>query len=71
MNPNIPVKTHMYITTGLNDNKFGISDEELHLVIEALPNLSFIEFLGIHFHIGSQIIETRVLKAWSVIRMHV
>lgn len=55
LNPNIPVKTHMYITTGLNDNKFGISDEELHLVIKALPNLSYIEFLGIHFHIGSQI----------------
>tara|TARA_B100000575_G_C23143496_1_gene666511 strand:- start:10230 stop:11408 length:1179 start_codon:yes stop_codon:yes gene_type:complete len=55
LNPNIPVKTHMYITTGLNDNKFGISDEELQLVIEKLPNLSYIEFLGIHFHIGSQI----------------
>tara|TARA_Y200000002_G_scaffold382439_1_gene399502 strand:- start:7383 stop:8561 length:1179 start_codon:yes stop_codon:yes gene_type:complete len=55
LNPNIPVKTHKYIATGLNENKFGINDEELILVLEALPNLSCIEFLGIHFHIGSQI----------------
>ena len=55
LNPNIPVDTHKYITTGLNENKFGISDDELLLVLKALPDLLHIEFLGIHFHIGSQI----------------
>ena len=55
LNPNIPVDTHKYITTGLNENKFGISDDELLLVLKALPDLLHIEFLGIHFHIRSQI----------------
>lgn len=55
LNPNVQVNTHKYITTGLHVNKFGISDEELLLVLDALPSLSHIQFLGIHFHIGSQI----------------
>ncbi|MDC0592394.1 diaminopimelate decarboxylase, partial [Balneolaceae bacterium] len=55
LNPNVQVNTHKYITTGLHENKFGISDEELLLVLDALPSLSHIQFLGIHFHIGSQI----------------
>ena len=45
LNPNIPVDTHKYITTGLNENKFGISDDELLLVLKALPDLLHIEFL--------------------------
>ena len=55
LNPNVQVNTHKYITTGLHENKFGISDEELLLVLDALPSLYHIQFLGIHFHIGSQI----------------
>ncbi len=55
LNPNVQVNTHKYITTGLHENKFGITDEELLLVLDALADLSHIQFLGIHFHIGSQI----------------
>ena len=55
LNPNVDADTHHYITTGLNENKFGINEEDLDNVLEKLPSLSNIELIGIHFHIGSQI----------------
>jgi len=55
LNPNVEAKTHKYITTGLNENKFGINPEHLSRLFELLPKLDSIQLTGIHFHIGSQI----------------
>lgn len=57
INPNVSAHTHKYITTGLNENKFGINMEDLESVIGLLPTLQNIQFIGIHFHIGSQITD--------------
>lgn len=57
VNPNVDAHTHKYITTGLSENKFGISMEMLDMVVHhalALPNISL---EGLHFHIGSQLLE--------------
>ncbi|MEX0845231.1 MAG: diaminopimelate decarboxylase [Balneolaceae bacterium] len=55
LNPNVEADTHEYITTGLNENKFGINESDLDSVLESLPSLKNLELIGIHFHIGSQI----------------
>lgn len=55
VNPNIDAHTHSYITTGLAENKFGVSLELLEPLVMrciASPHLSL---NGLHFHIGSQI----------------
>lgn len=57
INPNVNAHTHEYITTGLNENKFGINMEDLDKVTDLLPSLTNLEFVGIHFHIGSQITD--------------
>ncbi len=58
INPNIDAHTHEYITTGLNENKFGFNISSLPQVIKKIQELTNIELIGIHFHIGSQITET-------------
>ncbi|MDU1892337.1 MAG: diaminopimelate decarboxylase [Dysgonomonas sp.] len=55
INPNVDAHTHEYITTGLNENKFGFSMAHLENVVEKLKELKSISLIGIHFHIGSQI----------------
>ncbi len=55
LNPNVEADTHKYITTGLNENKFGINASDLDSVLNLLPKLENLELIGIHFHIGSQI----------------
>jgi diaminopimelate decarboxylase len=62
INPNVDAHTHHFITTGLDENKFGINIWQLPDVIEALRNCPNLEFLGIHFHIGSQITDMEVFK---------
>lgn len=57
INPNVSAHTHHYITTGLNENKFGINLSEIERVIELIPSLKNIQLVGIHFHIGSQITD--------------
>jgi diaminopimelate decarboxylase len=57
LNPNVDARTHKYITTGLDENKFGINEAELSDVLRLLDECENIELIGIHFHIGSQIIE--------------
>src|SRR5476651_1237558 len=54
INPNVDAHTHHFITTGLDENKFGINSWQLPEVIEALRQCPNLQFLGIHFHIGSQ-----------------
>ena len=55
INPNINPSTHHYITTGLEENKFGINRWELDKVVDVMGKLKNIRFVGLHFHIGSQI----------------
>lgn len=55
LNPNVEADTHKYITTGLNENKFGINESDLDNVLKKFPDLKNLELIGIHFHIGSQI----------------
>lgn len=62
INPNVDAKTHKYITTGLDENKFGINEEDLPLIFELLPTLKHIDLIGIHFHIGSQIEELKPFR---------
>lgn len=62
INPNVQANTHHYITTGLEENKFGISIHELPEVLEAMKELTNLELIGIHFHIGSQITDLGVFR---------
>jgi len=62
LNPNVKADTHHYISTGSEENKFGISEELWGLVIEKLKTFAYIDFVGIHFHIGSQIRELNNFK---------
>ena len=55
INPDIDAVTHKYLTTGLNENKFGIPLVFLDEVVAKIKQLSNIKLIGLHFHIGSQI----------------
>lgn len=57
INPNVDAGTHEYITTGNRDNKFGITMDELWEVLEHLSQYENLSFIGIHFHIGSQVLD--------------
>ena len=57
INPNVGAHTHANITTGLAENKFGISMEDLDKVIDMAGTLPHVKFVGLHFHIGSQILD--------------
>src|SRR5690606_8189786 len=66
INPNVDAHTHQYITTGLDENKFGIPHWELPDAIETLRQCPYIELVGIHFHVGSQITDLHVFKSLCV-----
>jgi len=66
INPNVNAKTHQYITTGLEENKFGINMWELDEVLEVLPTLVNIKLIGLHFHIGSQITDLTAFKGLCI-----
>ena len=55
INPDIDAQSHPYITTGLKQNKFGISSEEAESIFKFAATLSNLEIVGVHAHIGSQI----------------
>lgn len=55
VNPNIDAHTHEYITTGLEENKFGIDLRRLDDAVEKAVKSPNIDLVGLHFHIGSQI----------------
>ncbi len=63
VNPNVNAHTHKYITTGLEENKFGINLWELETVVKALKELKNLQLIGLHFHIGSQIINLNSFKS--------
>lgn len=57
INPNVGAHTHANITTGLAENKFGIAMEDMEGIIEKAGSMDNVEFIGLHFHIGSQILD--------------
>lgn len=57
VNPNVGAHTHANITTGLAENKFGIAMTDLDRVIDMARDLKNVRFIGLHFHIGSQILD--------------
>ncbi|MDD3108478.1 MAG: diaminopimelate decarboxylase [Alistipes sp.] len=62
INPDVDPKTHRHISTGKADNKFGISYTEVDQAIATLSELSSLEIVGLHFHIGSQIRDLQVFE---------
>ncbi len=57
VNPDVDAHTHHHITTGLSENKFGINLDALKLIVARAVALPSIEFCGLHFHIGSQLLD--------------
>ncbi len=57
LNPNVGAHTHANITTGLAENKFGIDMRDMLKVIEEASHMANIKVVGLHFHIGSQILD--------------
>lgn len=57
INPDVGAHTHANITTGLAENKFGISMQDMDKVIDRALEMSNVKFVGLHFHIGSQILD--------------
>ena len=57
INPDVGAHTHSNITTGLAENKFGIAMSDMERVIEKAATMKNVRFVGLHFHIGSQILD--------------
>jgi diaminopimelate decarboxylase len=62
INPNVNAKTHKYISTALNNSKFGIGAHEFPALLELLPHLKNLDISGLHFHVGSQITDLNVFS---------
>ena len=62
VNPNVDAHTHAKITTGLQENKFGINLGQLPDIIDKALAMSYIRFIGLHFHIGSQITDLSAFR---------
>ena len=56
INPNVGAHTHANITTGLAENKFGINYEQLDESLDVVSSCKHLSLIGLHFHIGSQIL---------------
>lgn len=67
VNPNIDPKTHPYISTGLSENKFGVDIDTAKKIYLFAKKSPFLEPIGIHFHIGSQLTELEPIKEASAI----
>ncbi|UKK52480.1 diaminopimelate decarboxylase [Prevotella sp. E2-28] len=63
INPDVGAHTHANITTGLAENKFGIAMRDMESVIELAQSMKNIRFIGLHFHIGSQILDMADFQA--------
>jgi diaminopimelate decarboxylase len=66
INPNVDAHTHANITTGLDENKFGINSWDMPACADILNVSANLAFVGIHFHIGSQITNLDVYKSLCV-----
>lgn len=66
INPNVDAQTHKYITTGLDENKFGIKTWELNECLDIIKSFNSLELIGLHFHVGSQVVDMNVFKSLCV-----
>ncbi len=66
VNPNVDAHTHEKITTGLHENKFGLAMEDIVPAIRLCNELEAVEYVGLHFHIGSQILDLSVYEELCV-----
>jgi diaminopimelate decarboxylase len=66
INPNVNAHTHHYITTGLEENKFGINMWQLEQVVQMLKKCKYLSLIGLHFHIGSQITDLNVYQTLCI-----
>lgn len=66
INPNVGAHTHANITTGLAENKFGIAMKDMVGTIRTCRQFSSVRFVGLHFHIGSQILKMDDFKALCI-----
>jgi diaminopimelate decarboxylase len=62
INPNVDAHTHHYITTGVEESKFGIQMADLGDVVDMITSDPSLRLRGIHFHIGSQILDLSVFR---------
>jgi diaminopimelate decarboxylase len=77
VNPGVEANTHKYITTGLDENKFGVHLTQINQVLEFAYASPWLELKGLHFHIGSQITSMdpfrqlclRVNELWRSLEM--
>jgi diaminopimelate decarboxylase len=58
VNPDVDAQTHPYISTGLKQNKFGISMEEARAVGATASRYPHLDIVGVDCHIGSQLTKT-------------
>ena len=63
LNPNVGAHTHANITTGLAENKFGFAMRDMMSVIEEATSMDHVKVVGLHFHIGSQILDMSDFEA--------
>ncbi len=65
LNPNVEAETIAQITTGTSDNKFGVHHNDIEAAISGLKSMENVQFIGLHFHIGSQITNMNVFANLS------
>ena len=62
VNPDIDARSHPHISTGLKTNKFGVSIDEAHDLCLRMRDRPGIEIVGLHTHVGSQIMDLEPLR---------
>lgn len=62
VNPDVDARTHPYISTGLKNNKFGVSFDRAMAVYRKAATLAHIEVAGVDCHIGSQLTDDAPLR---------
>ena len=68
INPNIDAKTHPYISTGLNENKFGVSIDQARIMYLNAQKSAHLNPIGVHFHIGSQLCDIKpIIEAANIV----
>jgi len=68
INPNIDPKTHSYISTGMHENKFGVDIDEAYKIYFFAKKSKYLNPIGIHFHIGSQLTKlSPILEASQIV----
>ncbi len=66
LNPNVDPHTHEYITTGKEENKFGIPHTQVSEALQIVQKSNHLQLIGLHFHIGSQITDLDVFRELAI-----